>query len=130
MPGIPRPTERARALRRTATPAERMLWRQLSASKLGHKFSRQMPVGPYITDFMCRSKRLVIELDGYSHDLSVEQDRRRTAFIEARGFRILRFTNAAVFENIEGVVAAILLALEEAGVPTPQPPPASGRGSQ
>ncbi len=88
-----------------------------------------MPVGPYITDFMCRAKMLVVELDGYSHDLSVEQDRRRTAFIESRGFRILRFTNAAVFDNIEGVVAAISLALGEAGVPTPQPPPAGGRGS-
>jgi very-short-patch-repair endonuclease len=85
-----------------------------------------MPVGPYITDFMCRSKLLVIELDGYSHDLSVEQDRRRTAFIETRGFRILRFTNSEVLRNIEGVVEAIGMALS---MPTPLPPPASGRGS-
>ena len=126
VPGVSRPTERARALRRVATPAERILWRHLSASKLGHKFSRQMPVGPFITDFMRRSKMLVLELDGYSHDLSAEQDCQRTAFIESRGFRILRVTNSEVLRNIEGVVEAIRAILK---APTPLPPPASGRGS-
>jgi BirA family biotin operon repressor/biotin-[acetyl-CoA-carboxylase] ligase len=62
-----RPTLRAQALRNEATPAERRLWTRLSRSQLGHKFSRQMPVGPFIADFLCRSQRLVIELDGGQH---------------------------------------------------------------
>ena len=78
-----------------------------------------MPVGTYICDFLCRSHRLAIELDGESHTGTVEQDRRRTAFIEAQGIRVLRFANADVMKNAEGVVAAIGAALAE--TPTPDP---------
>lgn len=126
VPGIQRPTALARALRRDATPAEIRLWRALSNRKLGHKFSRQMPIGLFVVDFLCRAKMLVIELDSYSHDLTIEHDRQRTAFIEALGFRIVRFATSDVLGNLEGVVRAVCVAL---GAPTPQPPPASGRGS-
>ncbi|PKP90398.1 MAG: hypothetical protein CVT77_15125 [Alphaproteobacteria bacterium HGW-Alphaproteobacteria-16] len=110
---------RAQRLRREATPAERALWRELSASKVGHKFSRQMPVGPYICDFLCRSARLSVELDGDSHATTVDQDRKRDTFIQARGIRILRFSNSEVVESLEGVVDSIRIAL--ADMPTPSP---------
>jgi very-short-patch-repair endonuclease len=73
----PRNTARAQALRRQATPAERELWRYISRSQLGVRFSRQMPVGPFFADFLCRELRLVIELDGFSHDLEPERDASR-----------------------------------------------------
>ncbi len=124
VPGVRRPTLRAQRLRREATPAERWLWCELSNSKLGHKFSRQMPVGPFICDFLCRSAKLVVELDGYSHDLTIEADAHRDAFLRSRGLSILRFTNAEVLGNTEGVVFAIRAALLNRPPPTP---PASGR---
>ena len=123
--GISRPTLRAQQLRRDATPAERRLWRELSASKLGHKFSRQMPVGPFIRDFLSRSALLVVELDGNTHALTVEADARRTAFLRSRGLRVIRFSNAEVFTQLESVVDAIRSALAKSPPPTP---PASGRG--
>ncbi len=110
----PRNTRRARALRNQATPAERLLWRALSNSKVnGHKFSRQMPVGPYFADFLCRSAGLVIEIDGWSHDVRVEHDRRRDAYMASQGLKLLRFTNGDVLDNLEGVVQTIALALVE-----------------
>jgi BirA family biotin operon repressor/biotin-[acetyl-CoA-carboxylase] ligase len=103
----PRNTTRARRLRREATPAERKLWTHLARSALGAKFSRQMPVGPWFADFLCRELKLVIELDGFSHDLSPEADARRDAWMQEHGYTVLRFTNAEVHENLEGVVTAI-----------------------
>jgi very-short-patch-repair endonuclease len=126
--GVRRPTARARDLRNAATPAERLLWRYIGASKLGVKFSRQMPVGEFVCDFLSRSHRLAIELDGYSHDIDPERDERRDAFLKGRGLRVLHFTNAEVMGNIEGVVRTIEIALtEQAPPPTP---PASGRGEE
>ncbi len=115
--GIDRPTTRARQLRREATPAERLLWQYLSRSQLGAKFSRQMPVGPYVCDFLCRSHRLAVELDGMSHDL--RSDAGRDAFIAGQGVRTIRFANRDVLANVAGVVAAIQVAL--ADMPTPGP---------
>lgn len=108
----PRNTRRARELRRTATPAERALWGQLARSQLGAKFSRQMPVGPWFADFLCRELSLVVELDGFSHDLAPQRDASRDAWMAREGFVVLRFTNADVRENIEGVVSAIRLDVE------------------
>lgn len=103
----PRNTARARRLRREATPAERALWEHLSRSQTGVRFSRQMPVGPYFADFLCRELALVVELDGHSHDAAPERDARRDAWLAGHGFAVLRFTNAEVQANIEGVVSAI-----------------------
>ena len=114
-----RNTLRARELRNQATARERTLWRYLNASRLGHKFSRQMPVGPYFCDFLRRQAKLVVELDGYSHDLSVDADDRRDRYLEEQGFQVLRFTNTDVEENVEGVVSAISAALADR--PTPDP---------
>ena len=125
----PRDTARARELRNQATPAERRLWTALSNRKIaGHKFSRQMPVGPYFADFLCREAGLVIELDGFSHDLRQTHDQQRDAFISAKGLTVLRFTNADVMTNLDGVTQAITLALTETG--PPPTPPASGWGEE
>ncbi|MDP5102787.1 MAG: DUF559 domain-containing protein [Erythrobacter sp.] len=107
-----RDTARARSLRQVATPAERALWQYLSRSQLGAKFSRQMPVGPWFADFLCRELALVIELDGHSHDVAPERDMRRDAWMAAHGFAVLRFANAEVFGNAEGVVTAIRVEVE------------------
>ena len=103
----PRNTTRARALRNAATPAERRLWEYLARSALGAKFSRQMPVGPWYADFLCRELGLVVELDGFSHDLDPEPDERRDADLRARGYRVLHFNNDDVMEDAEAVARAI-----------------------
>ena len=102
-----RDTARARSLRREATPAERALWVFLSRSQTGAKFSRQMPVGPWFADFLCRELLLVVELDGFSHDVAPERDARRDAWMATHGYTVLRFTNEDVHGNVEGVVSAI-----------------------
>ena len=103
----PRNTQRARSLRRQATPAERALWVQLSRNQLGAKFSRQMPVGSYYADFICRELKLIIECDGVSHDRAPECDAVRDRWMSEHGYTVLRFTNADVLRNLEGVVLAI-----------------------
>ena len=109
----PRDTERARELRNQATPAERLLWRYLARGQLGAKFSRQMPVGPYFADFMCRDLKLIVELDGFSHEMRQAADAARTQVIETEGYRVLRFTNADVLGNAEGVALAIQAVVRE-----------------
>ena len=108
----PRNTERARSLRRDATPAERALWAYLSRSQTGAKFSRQMPVGPFFADFLSRELSLVVELDGFSHDVAPERDGPRDAWMAAHGYTVLRFTNDDVRENVEGVAHAIRQEIE------------------
>jgi very-short-patch-repair endonuclease len=106
-----------------------LLWTALSNRKIaGHKFSRQMPVGSYFADFLCREAKLVVELDGHSHDMNQEYDQRRDAFMKADGYRVMRFTNADVMTNLDGVVQTISVALAETG--PPPAPPASGRGEE
>lgn len=108
----PRDTVRARSLRREATPAERALWVFLSRRQAGAKFSRQMPVGPFFADFLCRKLALAVELDGFSHDVAPERDTRRDGWMAERGDTVLRFTNAEVLANVEGVMAAIRAEVE------------------
>ena len=99
-----RPTLRSRELRNAATEAERKLWQQLSGRKLaGVRFNRQFPVGQFICDFVSREMRLVIEIDGGQHASAAEYDARRTRFIEAQGYRVIRFWNSEVLDNIDSV---------------------------
>ena len=108
----PRPTKRAQHLRNNATDAERRLWRHLSRRRLGgHKFSRQMAVGPFICDFLCRERGLVVELDGGQHADRTVEDATRTAFLERNGLTVLRFWNNDVLGNLEGVLITIQAAL-------------------
>ncbi|HEV2599042.1 endonuclease domain-containing protein [Sphingopyxis sp.] len=118
--GYKRPTMRSRELRLNATPAERKLWEQLSARKVvGIRFNRQFPIGPFICDFVSRSAKLIIEVDGGQHAVDVEKDRARTAYLEAQGYRVIRFWNNDVLERIEGVVIEIERVL--ADMPSPNP---------
>ena len=124
--GYMRPTARSRELRLNATPAERALWVQLSARKIaGVRFNRQFPIGPFICDFVSRSAKLIIEVDGGQHAVDIEKDQSRTGHLEARGYRVIRFWNNDVLERIAGVVSEIEAVLETCPPPTP---PVSGRG--
>ena len=111
-------TRRARALRRDAPAAERIVWRHLRNRQLdGWKFTRQEPIGPYVVDFACREKRLVVEVDGATHSTADElaSDSRRTAFLETKGYRVIRFTNEQVYENVDAALEEISLVLGRAG---------------
>ena len=119
--------ERQRQLRRESTEPEKRLWKHLRGRQVaGLKFRQQVWLGPYIVDFFCAEARLVIELDGETHvgPEAEAYDERRTALIEAEGYRIRRFWNNDVMQNIEGVVGTIE---EAARVSAPHPPTASRR---
>jgi len=106
----------ARLMRRErATEVEKLLWRRLRDAQLGWKFRRQHPIGPYILDFYCHEGRLVVELDGGQHAKGREagRDRRRDRYLAEQGLRVLRFWNNEVLENMDGVVMAIVAALED-----------------
>ena len=104
---------RAKDMRHVPAEAEKKFWSRARAHRLnGHKFKRQYLVGNYIVDFVCLEKLLIIELDGDQHDRQQEYDRERDAFLDAQGFRVMRFWNSEVFENIDGVLEVVLLALE------------------
>src|SRR6185437_1965033 len=97
----------ARRLRREATKVEKLLWRALRESGTRWKFRRQHPIGRQIADFACPARKLVIELDGGQHDARAAADDARSAALAVHGYRVVRFWNNEVIENIEGVVMAI-----------------------
>ena len=100
---------RARDLRASATPAERLLWPRLKNRQLGGwKFRRQQRLDAYIADFYCHEAALIVELDGGQHATQVSADALRTARLERRNLRVLRFWNNEVLENLEGVLTRIL----------------------
>ena len=118
--GYSRPTARSRELRRDATEAERKLWQHLRSRQLrGARFNRQFPVGQFICDFACRELRLVIELDGGQHASAADYDKRRTRFLEAQGYAVIRFWNNEVLDNTEGVLVRIGEALDNRPSPGP-----------
>ncbi len=105
----------ARELRKNQTGAEELLWSRLRRKQiLGVTFNRQKPIGRYIVDFYSFAAKLVIELDGSQHyeDDAVEYDLERTKMLESLGLKVLRFDNAEVFENLNGVVLVILEKVE------------------
>ena len=103
----------ARRLRRNGTDAERALWRYLrNRTVLGAKFRRQVPIGPYVVDFVCFEARLIIEVDGGQHTVQTDQDAFRTAYLERHNFRVIRFWNNDVLTNPNGVFETIGTALK------------------
>jgi very-short-patch-repair endonuclease len=99
---------RARAMRRAPTDSELRLWRILRDRRLsGFKFRRQVPVGPYIVDFLCVGAKLIVEADGSQHAES-PRDAVRDAYLESQGWKVLRFWNNEVLQNREGVLETIL----------------------
>ncbi len=114
--------EHARHMRNNPTEPEKRLWRNLSNSQLGGwKFRRQQVIGWFIADFVCPSAKLIVEVDGDTHD--AQADAVRDAALADFGYRVLHFTNADVMRNAEGVKVAILQALEHADGPHPNPSP-------
>src|SRR5262245_24270659 len=101
---------RRKQLQANLTPAEALLWTNLKSSNLeGKKFRRQHSIGPYIVDFFCPECRLVVELDGDAHmtETGAQADEQRTEFLKRFNVKVLRFENKDVFDNLEGVLAAI-----------------------
>ncbi|TAM97022.1 MAG: endonuclease domain-containing protein [Rhizobiaceae bacterium] len=108
----PETNRRARSLRHGDNMAEAVLWNELKGSKLGgHKFVRQMPIGPYFADFVCRSTKLIVELDGSQHADS-EYDRKRDEYMRAEGYSVLRFWNTDTLKQMRSVRETILAMLE------------------
>ena len=100
--------DRARALRRDMTEAEKKLWQMLRFRQTqGYRFRRHVPIEPFIADFVCHEARLVVEIDGGQHDPSAGAEARRTRFLEGEGCRVLRFWNNEVLENPDGTQASI-----------------------
>ena len=101
----------ARKLRGNSTDAERTFWNAVRARQInGAKFRRQWPIGPYVADFVCLEAKLVVEIDGGQHNESAT-DPVRTAALEAVGFRVIRFWNNDVLQNLDGVCEALTIAL-------------------
>jgi len=99
---------RAKELRRNLTSAEAILWSHLRNRQLGGlKFRRQHPIGPFIADFYCAEKRLIVEVDGDIHNLQMEQDQARTSQFESYGYYVIRFRNEQVEQELESVLEAI-----------------------
>jgi len=110
-----------RELRRQGTHSERVLWQKLRNKQLtGVKFRRQQPIGKYIVDFVSFDKKVIIEIDGGQHneDRIVGQDEIRTAWLNSQGFRVIRFWNNEVLDNLEGVLFQIQAVLD---IDTPSP---------
>ena len=99
--------ERAKELRREMTPAEKLLWQEVRANKLGVRFRRQQVIQGFIVDFYCHKAGLVIEVDGDIHDLQKEEDERREKVLRELGLRIVRFRNDEVGRNLSAVVGKI-----------------------
>ncbi len=123
--------DNALRLRRNATDAERLIWKELRAHRLdGAGFRRQTPVGPFIVDFICHAARLIIEIDGGQHyePPGLAADAARDSYLKAAGFDILRFSNTDVLTNLPGVLETILVFARKKN-PLPASP-ASGGGEE
>lgn len=116
----------ARKLRANQTNAERRLWQAIRKNQLGPKFRRQAPIGPFVIDFLSHQAKLSIELDGGQHAEMQTYDTNRTAFIESKGFHVLRFWNTDIFENLEGILMTIAQSIQH---PHPDLPPQAREGA-
>ena len=109
--------KRARTLRRNMTRAEVILWQNLRRQNLdGFRFRRQVPLGPFIADFACVERHLIIEVDGETHstDDEITRDQKRTAFLARQGWRVHRVWNTDIYDNLDGVLDGILYQLRQA----------------
>ena len=118
---------RARALRKNMTDAERHLWSRLRRRQInGFRFRRQFPSGPHVVDFVCLEARLIVELDGGQHAENVERDQRRDEWLHAQNFKVMRFWNDQALQETDAVLEAIMCAFNNA--PPPHPSPVKGEG--
>lgn len=126
----------ARAMRRQPSAAENRLWQALRNRQFdGEKFVRQEPIGPFIADFVCRRVQLVIEVDGPTHEGREAHDARRTKWLAAQGYHVLRFTNDDALGDLGPVLDAIRKVLADIPSPShacgagPNPLPSTGEGT-
>ena len=128
-PPLDKRVPRARALRRDMTEAEKKLWQFLRQPPFKeYHFRRQATIGPYFADFASHRLRIVIEVDGGQHSGNAADDR-RTSDLVSEGYRVLRFWNNDVLENVSGVLLTIDAAIDADRPPTPDPsPPQAGGG--
>ena len=119
---------RARKFRKEPTVAERILWKALR--ELQMNFRRQVPIGRFIVDFAHHSSKLLIEIDGYYHGVesAAEKDAARTAWLNSEGFRVIRFSEKAVRDDVDAVVRQIVAAT--LSPPSPTLPPSRGKGDE
>ena len=106
----------AKSLRKSTTIPEAKLWEQLRNRQLeGFKFRRQAPIEKYVVDFVCSEKMLVVELDGWTHSTpdEIAHDEHRTSFLNAEGFRVIRFTNIEIMQDIDGLLKLIVDELQK-----------------
>ena len=109
----PENTSRARKLRKDSTEAENTLWNLLrNRQLLGYKLHRQVPIGKYFADFVCRERRLIIEVDGGHHQNQESYDHERTKWLESQGYEVIRFWNSDVEQQPDGIQETILVALQ------------------
>jgi very-short-patch-repair endonuclease len=99
-------------MRRSPTRAEELLWQRLRRGRLGVRFRTQVVVGRFIVDFLCPARALAVEVDGGVHDARADIDAQRDAMLQSSGLRVLNVRNEDVFDDIDGVLSAILVALD------------------
>ena len=98
----------AKAMRKEPTDAEYALWQMLRAGRLaGMKFRRQVPLGPYVCDFVCHERKLIVEADGWQHEGS-KRDAVRNRYFEEQGYRTIRFPNEDILEDADAVALRII----------------------
>ena len=108
--------ERARELRKNLTDAEQRLWKKLKRRQIATvKLRRQQPIGPFIVDFVCFERRLIVEVDGGQHAEQIAYDEERTQWLKVQGYRVLRFWNNEVLADTEAVAQAIFNTVEKLG---------------
>lgn len=110
----PKKTSFARLLRKSSTDAEQLLWYKLRNRQfLGIKFRRQQPLESFIVDFISFERKLIIEIDGGQHNENHRKDQTRSKILERQGYKVIRFWNNEVLQNLEGVLEALTLALSQ-----------------
>ena len=130
--GVRRQIANARMLRRNSTDVERKLWHRVREKQIeGFRFRRQRPIGTFIVDFVCLETKLIVELDGGQHADAVPADATRTAFLESLGYRVIRFWNNEVLDNMAGVLERIRELLLQPSQSNPTPAlPFAGEGAE
>lgn len=117
----PQMKHRAIQLRKESTPAEQKLWARIRNDQLGVTFRRQHAIGNYVPDFCSPKARLIIELDGSQHTEQEDYDRERTEYLQSRGYKVLRFWNNQVMNDIDGVIRAIIQTTDADSQPQTHP---------
>ena len=113
IPYNPKLKEFARYLRKNSTLAEILLWNKIKGKALGVAFKRQVPIDEYIVDFFCHELMLVVEVDGYSHDFKYEYDQQRQNKLEDLGFKILRFGDQMIKNDMSNVLKTLEITIEK-----------------